>query len=100
MEDFAASMFSSEVAICWPRNSKRDTRPPTVARDSEMRSMERSMTDIAEEAAPALATLVVAVMPNPAAVKVLALARQEELRVWKDGGGTCGSRWSAERTKK
>src|SRR3546814_11036 len=57
MEDFAASMFSSEVASCWPRNSKRETRPPSEARASEMTSMAPSTSDMADSAAVMVATL-------------------------------------------
>src|SRR3546814_13338312 len=43
--DLAASMFSSDVAICWPRNSKREISAPAVARASESRLMARSTAD-------------------------------------------------------
>src|SRR3546814_5543664 len=50
MADLAASMFSSDVAICWPRNSKREISAPAVARASEMTLMAASIRDIAAAA--------------------------------------------------
>src|SRR3546814_8292319 len=71
MEDFAASMFSSEVASCWPRNSKRETRPPSEARASEMTSMAPSTSDMADSAAVMVATLaLIAVATRPMQVAV------------------------------
>src|SRR3546814_4548501 len=53
ISDWSSDVCSSDlsdVAICWPRNSKREISAPAVARASEMTLMAASIRDIAAAA--------------------------------------------------
>src|SRR3546814_9308934 len=78
MADLAASMFSSDVAICWPRNSKREISAPAVARASEMTLMAASIRDIAAAAEADELTATEAMLSAPAVKPAWPAAR-----VWK-----------------
>src|SRR3546814_3063690 len=81
ISDWSSDVCSSDlsdVAICWPRNSKREISAPAVARASEMTLMAASIRDIAAAAEAAELTATEAMLSAPAVKPAWPAAR-----VWK-----------------